>query len=134
MANGEVTRFKGDQVGIEILTGQALMDMNLRQKLFDADKTYVIDHESNSIYNDITKFDNDKKSEIEKEFAKYPKEDATVILRGSDSQVLKKKGDEKYIAQDMAYIYNDVESQGKAQEYPFTAEQLKPEEWPKTII
>jgi len=48
--------------------------------------------------------------------------------------VLKKKGDEKYIAQDMAYIYNDVESQGKAQEWPFTAEQLKPEEWPKTII
>ena len=30
VANGEVTRFKGDQVGIEILTGQALMDMNLR--------------------------------------------------------------------------------------------------------
>jgi len=42
--------------------------------------------------------------------------------------VLKKKGEDKYIAQDMAYIYNDVESQGKLQEYPFTAEQLKPEE------
>jgi len=35
VANGEVTRFKGDQVGIEILTGQALMDQNLRQKVFD---------------------------------------------------------------------------------------------------
>lgn len=74
------------------------MDMNLRQKTFDADKTYVVNHESNSIYNDITKFDSDKKSEIEKEFQKYPKEDATVILRGSDSQILKKKGDDKYIA------------------------------------
>lgn len=68
VANGDVTRFKGDQVGIEILTGQALMDMNLRQKVYDSEKTYVVNHESNSIYNDITKFDSDKKSEIEKEF------------------------------------------------------------------
>jgi hypothetical protein len=30
VANGEVTRFKGDQVAIEILTGQALMDQNLK--------------------------------------------------------------------------------------------------------
>lgn len=114
-------------MGIEILTGQALMDMNLRQKVYDSEKTYVVNHESNSIYNDITKFDSDKKSEIEKEFQKYPKEDATVILRGSDSQILKKKGNEKYVAQSMAYLYNDFESQGKLQEWPFSADQLKPE-------
>jgi hypothetical protein len=110
VANGEVTRFKGDQVAIEILTGQALMDQNMKQKTFDQDKIYVLNHEANSIYNDITKFDKDKTADIEKEFAKYPKEDATLILRGSDSQIMKKKGDEKYIAQNMAYLYNDNES------------------------
>jgi len=57
VANGEVTRTKGDQVGIEILTGQALMDQNIKQKTFDEDKIYVVNHEANSIYNDITKFD-----------------------------------------------------------------------------
>jgi hypothetical protein len=98
VANGEVTRFKGDQVAIEILTGQALMDLNLKQKTFDDDKVYVVNHEANSIYNDITKFDKSKMSDAEKEYAKYPKEDATLILRGSDSQILKRKGEDKYIA------------------------------------
>jgi hypothetical protein len=128
VAKGEVTRFKGDQVGIEILTGQALMDMNIKKKTFDQDKVYVLNHEANSIYNDITKFDKEKTGDIEKEFAKYPKEDSTVIMRGSDSQILKKRGDDKYIAQNMAYIYNDVESQGKVHDWPFAPEQLKPEE------
>lgn len=127
VANGEVTRTKGDQVGIEILTGQALMDLNLKQKTFDSEKIYVVNHENNSIYNDITKFDKNNMSEVKKEFDKYPKEDATVILRGSDAQILKKKGDEKYVAQNMAYIYNDNESQGKEHNWPFSAEQLKPE-------
>ena len=61
------------------------MDQNLKQKTFDEDKIYVLNHEYNSIYNDIVKFDKDKISEVEKEYNKYPKEDATLILRGSDS-------------------------------------------------
>jgi hypothetical protein len=128
VANGEVTRFKGDQVAIEILTGQALIDMNLKQKTFDQDKVYVVNHEANSIYNDISKFDKSKMSEAQKEYDKYPKEDSTVILRGSDSQILKKKGDEKYVAQSMAYLYNDVESMGKIHDWPFSVEQLTPSE------
>jgi hypothetical protein len=127
VANGEVTRFKGDQVAIEILTGQALMDLNLKMKTFDQEKIYVVNHESNSIYNDITKFEKDKMSDAQKEYAKYPKEDATVILRGSDSQILKRKGEDKYVAQSMAYMYNDYESMGKIHDYPFNPEQLKPE-------
>lgn len=128
VANGEVTRFKGDQVAIEILTGQALMDLNLKQKTFDQEKIYVVNHESNSIYNDITKFEKDKMADAQKEFAKYPKEDATVILRGSDSQILKRKGEDKYVAQSMAYLYNDFESQGKLHDWAFTPEQLKESE------
>ena len=101
--------------------------MNVKQKTFDEDKLYVVNHENESIYNDITKFDKTKMAEATKEFLKYPKEDATLILRGSDSQILKKRGNEKYIGQDMAYLYNDFESLGKLHEWPFTSEQLKPE-------
>lgn len=86
------------------------MDLNLKQKTFDKEKIYVLNHESNSIYNDITKFEKDKMADAQKEYDKYPKEDATVILRGADNQILKKKGIEKYVAQSMAYFYNDFES------------------------
>jgi len=122
VANGEVTRSKGDQVGIEILTGQALMDQNIKQKTFDEDKLYVVNHEANSIYNDIAKFDISKMDEATKEFQKYPKEDATLIFRGSDAQILRKKGDEKYLGQDLAYIYNDMESLGKIHDWAYTPE------------
>jgi uncharacterized pyridoxamine 5'-phosphate oxidase family protein len=38
------------------LTGQAIADGNLKKKVFDAEKLYVVNHENDSIYNDITKF------------------------------------------------------------------------------
>lgn len=61
------------------------MDQNLRVKTYDADKIYVINHEKDSIYNDITKFDKDKMAEVMDEYKKYPEGDTTVLLRGSDS-------------------------------------------------
>lgn len=60
VADGEVTRSKGDQVAIEVLTGQALLDGNLKKKEFDSEKLYVVNHENESIYNDVTKFEKDK--------------------------------------------------------------------------
>lgn len=33
-------------------------------------------------------------------------------MRGSDGVILKKKGPEAFIGQDLAYVYNDFESQG----------------------
>lgn len=60
VADGEVTRSKGDQVAIEICQGKALMDGNLKEKLFDKNMIYVVNHESNSIYNDIRHFSLDK--------------------------------------------------------------------------
>jgi len=39
------------------LTGQALLDGNLKKKEFDKEKLYVVNHENDSIYNDITKFE-----------------------------------------------------------------------------
>jgi hypothetical protein len=56
VANGEMTRSKGDQVGIEICEGKALMDGNLRAKTYNEDSVYVVNHENNSIYNDVSKF------------------------------------------------------------------------------
>jgi len=42
------------------LTGQALLDGNLKKKEFDSEKLYVVNHENESIYNDVTKFEKDK--------------------------------------------------------------------------
>jgi hypothetical protein len=98
VANGEVTRSKGDQVAIETCTGKALMDGNLKQKTFDPKSIFVVNHESNSIYNDIVKFDKEKMNEAVKQFNNYPKNDSTILIRGADSQVLKKKGEEKFVA------------------------------------
>lgn len=66
MANGEVTRSKGDQVFIELCTGQALMEGNLKKKTFDDQSIFVVNHEANSIYNDVVKFRTDKMDEAVK--------------------------------------------------------------------
>jgi len=88
------------------------MDGNLLKKTYEKDQLYVINHEADTIYNDVVKFpETDKQGALEN-FKSYPETDATVILRGSDGAVLKKKGDVTYIGQDLAYIYNDFESQG----------------------
>ena len=60
IADGEVTRSKGDQVAIEICQGKALNDGNLKEKIYDPNMVYVVNHESNSIYNDIKHFNKDK--------------------------------------------------------------------------
>lgn len=89
VADGEVTRSKGDQVAIEVLTGQAIADGNLKKKIFDSEKLYVVNHENDSIYNDITKFGKNNLAEAKKQFDTYPKEDSVFIMRGSDNQILK---------------------------------------------
>jgi predicted RNase H-related nuclease YkuK (DUF458 family) len=44
------------------------------------------------------KFDKEKMNEAVKQFNNYPKNDSTILIRGADSQVLKKKGEEKFVA------------------------------------
>lgn len=66
VAEGEVTRQKGDQVAIECCTGKALMDGNLKLKTYESDQIYVVNHESGTIYNDITKYMDTRMSEAEK--------------------------------------------------------------------
>ena len=56
IANGLVQRQKGDQIDIEICTGKALMDGNLKMKTYLNDTYYVVNHEKNSIYNDVVHF------------------------------------------------------------------------------
>lgn len=101
------------------------MDGNLKQKTFDPKSVFVVNHESNSIYNDIVKFDKDRMNDAIKQFNNYPKNDSTILIRGSDSQVLKKKGEEKYVAQNLAYIYNDKDSEGKSHDKPMSADVAK---------
>mmetsp|Transcript_11061 Transcript_11061/g.18501 ORF Transcript_11061/g.18501 Transcript_11061/m.18501 type:complete len:135 (+) Transcript_11061:674-1078(+) len=113
VANGQVFRQNGDQVGIEICTGKALMEGNLKMKIYNDQYVYVLNHETDSIYNDIVKFKADNMEEALKQFNSYPKEDSTVILRGSDGSILKKKGTENLIGQNLAYLYNDSDNAGK---------------------
>ena len=75
----------------------------------------MVNHESGTIYNDITRFNANQVDEALKNFAQYPAEDSTIIVRGSDGLLLKKKGNEQYVVQDLAYLYNDYESQGVAE-------------------
>lgn len=88
VANGEMTRTKGDQVAIECCQGKALMDGNLRAKVYPDENIYVVNHENNSIYNDVTKFSKDKMDDVEKEFNKYSADDSTIIVRGRDAQIM----------------------------------------------
>lgn len=64
-------------------------------------------------------------NEAVKQFNNYPKNDSTILIRGADSQVLKKKGEEKFVAQNLAYIYNDKDSEGKMHDKPISAEITK---------
>jgi len=57
----------------------------------------VLNHESNTIYNDIVKFRSEQMEEALKQFDQYPKEDATILMRAQDGQFLKRKGDLTYI-------------------------------------
>jgi len=85
VADGEMTRTKGDQVAIECCQGKALLDGNLKAKVYPDENIYVVNHENNSIYNDVTKFNKDKMDEAQKEFAKYSTDDSTIMIRGRDA-------------------------------------------------
>ena len=58
-------------------------------------------------------------NEAVKEYEKYPKNDSTIIVRGSDGSIVKKKGEENFVNQNLAYLYNDNETKGKIQPFPF---------------
>lgn len=72
--------------------GKALLDGNVKTKIWNPEKVYVINHESNTIYNDVAKFDKTKMDDAIKNFDSFPKNDSTIIVRGSDGKILKKKG------------------------------------------
>lgn len=60
----------------------------------DSNQIFVINHETNTIYNDVVRFDKSRMDEAIKNFNNYPKDDATVMIRGIDGQFLMKKGDD----------------------------------------
>jgi hypothetical protein len=99
-----------------VCTGKALLDGNLFKKTYDNDMLIVVNHESGTIYNDIVHFLETDKAGVMTNYASYPEEDSTIIVRGSDGMILKKKGDEAYVGQNLAYLYNDFESQGLLQQ------------------
>jgi len=120
LANGEIQRQKGDQIDIEICTGKALMDGNLKMKTYNSDFLYVLNHENGTIYNDIIRYQTSRMPEALASFNGFPKTDSTVLVRGGDGLVLKKKGDEQYIGQNLAYLYNDYESMGVLSSSPYS--------------
>jgi len=121
VANGELTRSKGDQVGIEVCQGKALQDGNLKAKTYADDSIYVVNHENNSIYNDVSKFPLNKREDAMKEFNKYPKEDTTILVQGNNMKILEQKGEDIYVGQNLAYLYNDPENKGDLHEYSMKA-------------
>jgi len=92
----------------------------LKMKTYDKDRIYVVNHEAGTIYNDIVKFNADRMEDAIKNYDTYPEKDSTIILRGSDGLVLKKKGNEDYVGQSLAYFYNDSESTGHLLNVPYT--------------
>ena len=120
IANGLVQRQKGDQIEVEICTGKALMDGNLKMKTYLNDTYYVINHEKNSIYNDVVHFHQLNIEDATKSFNSFAQNDSTILVRGNDGLIIKKKGEDQYIQQNLAYLYNDYESQGEIQIGPYT--------------
>jgi len=52
----------------------------MKVKTYADNSIYVVNHENNSIYNDVSKFVIEKKEDAMKEFNKYPKEDTTILV------------------------------------------------------
>ena len=96
------------------------MQGKLKMKTYDKERLYVVNHEEGTIYNDIVKFNDDRMEDALKNYNSYSEKDSTMILRGSDGLILKKKGDEDYIGQSLAYLYNDSDSAGHALTVPYT--------------
>ena len=112
IAAGQIQRQKGDQIGIEVCTGKALLDGHLKVKEYRPELLYVVNHENGTIYNDIVKFKKELINEATKQFNAFSKNDTTIMVRGSDGQILKQKGDERFVGQNLAYLYNDYGTKG----------------------
>ena len=95
------------------------MDGNLKMKLYENDTFYVVNHETNTIYNDVVHFHQNKLEEALKSYNGFPKDDATILVRGLDGLIIKNKGDDQFIQQNLAYLYNDFESQGREMPTPY---------------
>ena len=60
----------------------------MKVKTYGDENIYVVNHENNSIYNDVSKFPKNKVEDAMKEFNKYPKEDTTILVQGNNMKVL----------------------------------------------
>lgn len=58
----------------------------------------MVNHETDTIYNDLKRFDLDNMEQALNQFQKYSEKDTTIIVRGSDGKIIKKKGEDLYIA------------------------------------
>lgn len=69
------------------------MDGNLKMKTYINDTYYVVNHEENSIYNDVVHFHFFNIKNASQSFNSFAKNDTTILVRGSDGRIIKKKGD-----------------------------------------
>lgn len=97
------------------------MDGNLKMKTYMNDTYYVINHEKDSIYNDVVHFHQLRLEDATKSFNSFAQNDSTILVRGEDGLIMKKKGEDQFIAQNLAYLYNDYESQGELQILPYAS-------------
>lgn len=77
--------------------GKAIQDGQIKAKTYNEENIFVVNHENNSIYNDITKFQKENIESAMKEYNKYSKDDTTILVQGSNSKVLQQKGEDIYI-------------------------------------
>lgn len=73
------------------------MDGNIKMKTYKPEKLFVVNHESNTIYNDVVQFMAENRTEAIKQYSQYPKQDATIIVQGSDGKIIMRKGDLAFI-------------------------------------
>lgn len=76
-------------MAIEVCTGHALMNGHIKKKVFDKDKYYLLNHQVNTIYNDVLKYDKENIGEALTKFGQFPAQDTTILVRGKDGQVVK---------------------------------------------
>lgn len=65
------------------------MDGHMKAKTFDKDKLYVVNHELDTIYNDLRKFDKKDMEGALAQFLKFADKDTTILVRGSDGKIVK---------------------------------------------
>ncbi len=50
----------------------------------NGEQILIVNHETNTIYNDVVKYDKSRLEEAIKQYNSYPQKDATVMIRGFD--------------------------------------------------